>query len=233
MKNIPNFITCLNLFSGCISCVLALTFGNYVGALIFILLASVFDFLDGFFARLLKSYSPIGAQLDSLADLVSFGVAPGFIVYSFLLNSSAGIPYCEKIYFLAFLIPIFAAVRLAKFNIDTRQKSSFLGLPVPANGLFWGSLIQVINLSESNQVFFTVFIAILIIIFCLLMVSELPMYSLKFTHFKWKGNEYPYITIVVALILISYFLLFGICLIVTFYIFLSLIKYLLGINKKK
>ena len=223
MKNIPNFVTCLNLLSGCISCVLALKYGNYTGALIFIMLASLFDFLDGFFARLLKAYSPIGAQLDSLADLVSFGAAPGFIVYSFLANSSTS-TYIENISILAFLIPVFAAVRLAKFNIDTRQKSSFLGLPVPSNGLFWGSLISSIQLSESNQVFFTISIAVLIIFFCLLMVSELPMFSLKFSNFKWKGNEYPYIIIIISLVLVARFQLLGISLAIACYIILSVFR---------
>ena len=226
MKNIPNFVTCLNLFSGCISCVLALKFDNYTGALIFIMLAALFDFLDGFFARLLKAYSPIGAQLDSLADLVSFGVAPGFIVYSFLSNASAGVPYLENISFLAFLIPVFAGIRLAKFNIDTRQKSSFLGLPVPSNGLFWGSLIPSIQLSESNLIFFTILVVILIIIFCLLMVSELPMFSLKFAHFKWRGNEYPYIIIISSLVLIASFQLLGICLAIVCYIVLSAFRFI-------
>ena len=221
MKNIPNFVTCLNLFSGCISCVLSLKYDNYVGALVFIMLAAVFDFLDGFFARLLKSYSPIGAQLDSLADLVSFGAAPGFIVFSFLINSSTGVPYSENISFLAFLIPVFGAVRLAKFNIDTRQKSSFLGLPIPANGLFWGTLIPSLHLSESNHIFLTLLVSVLIIAFCLLMVSELPMFSLKFTHFNWKGNEYPYLIILTALVLTAFFQLLGISLTIVCYIVLS------------
>jgi len=212
---------------------MSLGYDNYFGAFIFIMLAACFDFMDGFVARLMKSYSPIGAQLDSLADVVSFGIAPGFVVYSFLLNSSISIPYGANIPFLAFLIPVFAALRLAKFNVDKRQTSSFLGLPVPANGLFWGALIPSISLLETNHIFITFFILALIIIFCILMVSELPMFSLKFTHYKWEGNEYPYIMILMALLLIVFFHLRGVCLSIVCYIFLSVIKNVEGGRKKE
>ena len=232
MKNLPNIVTCLNLYAGCMSCVMSLTFDNYTGAFIFILLAACFDFLDGFIARLMKAHSSLGAQLDSLADVVSFGLAPGFIVYSFLVNSSDGVPFGVNIPFIAFLIPIFAALRLAKFNVDSRQTSSFLGLPVPANGLFWGTLIPSIPLTESNHVLCTFFVVTLIVVFCTLMVSELPMFSLKFTHYKWVGNQYPYIMILVTLLLTAFFQLVGICLAIVCYIFLSLIKYVLVVNKK-
>ena len=221
MKNLPNMVTCLNLYSGCMSCVMSLVYDNYIGAFIFIFLAACFDFLDGFVARLLKSYSSLGAQLDSLADVVSFGIAPGFIVYSFLVSSSTGVPFGANVPFLAFLIPIFAALRLAKFNVDKRQTSSFIGLPVPANGLFWATLIPSISLSEGNHTLFTFLILALIVVFCILMVSELPMYSLKFTHYKWAGNQYPYITILFALILTVFFNLFGICMAIVCYILLS------------
>jgi len=232
MKNLPNVITCLNLYAGCLSCVMSLVYDNYIGAFIFILLAACFDFLDGFVARLIKAYSPIGAQLDSLADVVSFGLAPGFIAYSFLLKSSMAVPYAVNIPFFAFLIPIFAAIRLARFNIDNRQTSSFLGLPVPANGLFWGALIPSIPLAENNHIFFTLFVVTFIVIFCTLMISELPMFSLKFTHYKWIGNQYPYIMILTTLFLTAFFHLLGICLAVVCYIFLSLIRYVLVFNKK-
>jgi len=232
MKNLPNIITCLNLYAGCLSCVMSLAYGNYIGAFIFILLAACFDFLDGFVARLIKAYSPLGAQLDSLADVVSFGLAPGFMAYSFLSISSAGVPYAGNVPFFAFLIPVFAALRLAKFNVDHRQTTSFLGLPVPANGLFWGALIPSIPLSDSNHVFSTYFVVILIVIFCLLMVSELPMFSLKFNHYKWIGNQYPYILILTTLFLTAFFHLAGICLAVVCYIFLSLIRYVFVVSKK-
>ncbi|MCL2652078.1 MAG: CDP-diacylglycerol--serine O-phosphatidyltransferase [Candidatus Azobacteroides sp.] len=231
MKNLPNIITCLNLYSGCLACVMVLN-SNYIGAFLFILLAAFFDFMDGFAARLLKAYSSIGAQLDSLADVVSFGMAPGFIVYSFLSASSVAIPYASNIQFLAFLIPVFAAFRLAKFNVDKRQTSSFLGLPVPANGLFWGALIPSFPLLGSSHIISAFFVVALIIIFCLLMVSELPMFSLKFNHYKWTGNEYPYIMILSTLLLTACFHLPGVCLSIVFYIFLSLIRYVLVVKKK-
>jgi len=211
---------------------MSLVYGNYIGAFIFILLAACFDFLDGFVARLIKAYSPIGAQLDSLADVVSFGLAPGFIVYSFLSTSSVGVPYSANVPFLAFLIPVFAALRLAKFNVDTRQSSSFLGLPVPANGLFWGALIPSIPLTDTNHAFSTIFVVALIVLFCLLMVSELPMFSLKFTHYKWNGNQYPYIIILATLFLTALFQLLGICIAIVLYISLSFFRYVFAVRKK-
>ena len=233
MKNLPNVVTCLNLFAGSLSCVMSLVYDNYYGAFIFILLAACFDFLDGFIARLIKAYSPLGAQLDSLADVVSFGLAPGFLVYSFLSKSTVFLSFGTNIPFLALLIPVFSAIRLAKFNVDSRQTSVFLGLPVPANGLFWGALIPCIPLSESNAVFFTFFIITLIVIFCTLMISELPMFSLKFTHYKWIGNQYPYIMILTTLFLTAIFNLLGICLAIVCYIFLSMIKYVFVVVNKK
>jgi len=232
MKNLPNIITSLNLYAGCLSCVMSLVYANYIGAFIFILLAACFDFLDGFVARFIKAYSSIGAQLDSLADVVSFGVAPGFMIYSFLLSSSVGVPYGVNIPFLAFLIPVFAAIRLAKFNVDKRQTSSFLGLPAPANGLFWAALISSIPLTDTNHIFSTFFVVLLIVVFCILMVSELPMFSLKFTHYKWAGNQYPYILILITLLLTAFFHLLGICLAIAFYIILSLIRYAFALRKK-
>jgi CDP-diacylglycerol--serine O-phosphatidyltransferase len=135
-KHIPNFITTLNLFSGCVAVYLAFE-GNYQGAFVAILLSAVFDFFDGFAARLLKAYSPMGKELDSLADVVSFGVAPGAMVFSLLATAGMN----EWLPFIGFLIPVFSGLRLAKFNIDDRQTSSFIGLPVPANAIFWAGLI--------------------------------------------------------------------------------------------
>lgn len=142
-RHIPNTLTCLNLFSGCIACVMAFE-ARYEWALAFIIFSAVFDFFDGMMARALDAHSIIGKDLDSLADDVSFGVAPSLIVFSLFkemdysgaMESLAGVfPY------LAFLLSVFSALRLAKFNNDTRQTSSFVGLPVPANALFWASLV--------------------------------------------------------------------------------------------
>ena len=227
MKYIPNFITCLNLFAGCLACLMALKFDNHMGAFVFIALASLFDFLDGFAARLLKAYSKIGAELDSLADVVSFGLAPSCIIYSFLAQQTLGTSF-ENLPFIAFLLPIFAALRLAKFNIDTRQTTSFLGLPVPACGLFWASFIPslpvVFPFFNSNPMILIIIILVLLIIFCLLMVSEIPMFSLKFKHYGWKGNERPYTLVILSGLFIVIFYLFGISLAICCYILLSLIK---------
>jgi len=227
MKYIPNLITCLNLFAGCLACVMALKFDNYIGAFVFIALASLFDFLDGFAARLLKAYSKIGAELDSLADVVSFGLAPACIIYSFLAQQTLDTSFAN-LAFIAFLLPIFAALRLAKFNIDTRQTTSFLGLPVPACGLFWASLIPsiptVFPFFNSNSMLAIIVVLALLIIFCLLMVSEIPMFSLKFKHYGWKGNELPYTLVILSGLFIATFFLFGISLAICCYILLSLIK---------
>jgi len=148
-KHIPNFITCLNLFSGCVASYLAFK-GNYQGAFVAILFAAVFDFLDGFAARLLKAYSPMGKELDSLADMISFGLAPGAIVFSLLTDTGIN----EWLPFAGFLIPVFSGLRLAKFNIDDRQTSSFLGLPVPANAIFWAGIVYSFSPFLTNNLWF-------------------------------------------------------------------------------
>ncbi|MDR0769514.1 MAG: CDP-diacylglycerol--serine O-phosphatidyltransferase [Dysgonamonadaceae bacterium] len=225
MKHIPNIITCLNIFAGCLSCIMMLEYGNYIGAFLFIVLAAVFDFLDGFIARLLNVFSPIGGQLDSLADIVSFGLAPGFVVFSFLNTISAG-TFFEATFlpYSAFLIPVFSALRLAKFNIDDRQKDSFLGLPVPADALFWASLIPAIISSVHGYEEAVCFIMlILIVAFCLLMASELPMFSLKFKGYSWVKNQWSYLLIGIAVVLIIWFRMLGISFTIVFYIILSLL----------
>lgn len=227
MKHIPNIITCLNLFAGCLSCIMTLEYHSYFGAFVFVILAAIFDFLDGFSARLLKAFSPIGGQLDSLADVVSFGLAPGFVVFSFLNTASVGTFFQTSFLpYTAFLIPVFSALRLAKFNIDTRQKDSFLGLPVPANALFWVSLIPAIVPFINGYEIMTCYIILaLILTFCLLMISELPMFSLKFKSYSWEKNQWPYLLIGVAVALTVLFRFFGISLTIICYIVLSVIKY--------
>jgi CDP-diacylglycerol--serine O-phosphatidyltransferase len=230
MKNVPNFITCLNLFSGSLACVMALRFDNYTGAFVFIALAAVFDFMDGFSARLLRAYSKIGRELDSLADMISFGLAPGCVVYIYLEQLPLVWSFSVALPFITFLLPIFAALRLAKFNVDTRQKTSFLGLPVPANALFWASFIpSTLPFTASNPVLWAFIVLILLITFSLLMVSEIPMFSLKFKELKWKGNEWPYSLLILSVlfIVLFYFLgyvLFAISLTVIAFILMSLLK---------
>jgi CDP-diacylglycerol--serine O-phosphatidyltransferase len=209
---------------------MVLHFDSYIGAFVFVVLAATFDFFDGMTARLLKAYSDVGKELDSLSDVVSFGVAPGCIVYTYLAALSPEIPYGYGLPFIAFLLPVYAALRLAKFNVDTRQTSSFLGLPVPANGLFWASLIpSILSMSEQKPLIFAVIVVVLIFVFCFLMVSEIPMFSLKFKTLKWKGNEWSFSLIILSVLLVGVFLftkkpLSSVSLIIVSYITLSLIK---------
>lgn len=213
-KHIPNFITSLNLFSGCIGVLLAFQ-GNYSGAFIAIIISAVFDFFDGFAARLLKAYSPMGKELDSLADVVSFGVVPGAIVYSLLTQIAVN----EWLCYVAFLIPVFSALRLAKFNIDERQLSSFIGLPTPANAIFWGGLVYSFSdfLIVNNWLIIT-----LTLIFSYLLVAELPMFALKFKSFAWKNNKIQYLFLIGCAIILAFFQLNAFAILIGWYILLSL-----------
>ena len=188
-KHIPNAITCCNLISGCIAIVFALQ-GTADMALLWIVIGAVFDFFDGMSARLLNVSSPIGKELDSLADDITFGVAPASIVFSFL----AGIHQHNILLpFLAFLIAAFSALRLAKFNLDERQATSFIGLPTPANALFWGALIVSLGSWLESSPYLVAAVIAMIFVSCYLLVAELPLFALKFKHWGWKGNEVKYI----------------------------------------
>jgi CDP-diacylglycerol--serine O-phosphatidyltransferase len=219
MKHVPNFITCLNLFAGCLACVAAFN-GNYTASALFIYLAALFDFFDGMAARLLHAYSPIGKELDSLADVVSFGVAPGLILYS-LLTAYAPISLVSIALF-AFLIPIFAALRLAKFNVDTRQSESFIGLAVPANAIFFASFAM--NFQAPSGIWALVLLLSLIVVFCFLMVSEIPMFSLKFKNLSWQDNQLRFVFLILAVALLVIFQLQAIHFIIVLYIVLSIGK---------
>lgn len=205
IKHIPNAITCCNLLSGCISIVL-LCNGYVTAAGIMIFVAAIFDFFDGFAARLLKAYSPLGAQLDSLSDVVSFGVAPSFIIYHYLQSTpmSVSISSFNVIPFAAFLLAVFAELRLAKFNIDDRQTTSFIGLPTPAMGLFVASLP--FTLRNDNLAFMgglmtnTYFLVSIVVIFSYLMISEIPFFSLKIKNLRFKENIHIYILSAFAVI---------------------------------
>jgi CDP-diacylglycerol---serine O-phosphatidyltransferase len=213
MKHIPNFITSLNLAAGFIAIIIASN-GDLVTASWLILAAMVFDFLDGFSARLLNAYSGIGKELDSLADIVSFGVAPAFITYKLLVPAlhdsllPAGIT--GILIYLPVIMPVCAALRLAIFNIDTTQVTSFKGLPTPANAIAVISLV--IGSSYTSLPMLKSFAgspAALIgytVILSILMVTRLPLLSLKFKNLKFKGNEGRYILI--GLVVIS-FIIFG------------------------
>lgn len=190
-RNIPNIITCCNLISGCVATTYAF-YGEFQWALIWIIIGAAFDFCDGLSARALNVSSPIGKELDSLADDITFGVAPATIVYAFLkiclneMTTTLGV-WSDIIPYFAFLIAAFSALRLAKFNLDTRQTTSFIGLPTPANALFWGSLIVGYRDYFEGTVYGFAAILVLVIISSYILVSELPMFALKFKH--WGINE--------------------------------------------
>ncbi len=215
LRHIPNFITCLNLFSGCVAVYLAFK-GNYGGAFIAILVSAVFDFFDGFAARMLKAYSPMGKELDSLADMISFGLAPGAIVFSLLTEANIN----EWLPFLAFVIPVFSALRLAKFNIDERQTSSFIGMPTPANAIFWGGLAFSYSPVLTQNYWVLIILALL---FSYLLVVEIPMFALKVKNLAWKDNQIQYIFLLVTVALLAVFQVNAFAPIIGWYILLSVL----------
>jgi CDP-diacylglycerol--serine O-phosphatidyltransferase len=232
-KHIPNFITTLNLFSGCIGILIALQYRIDYAAY-FILLSAFFDFLDGMAARVLHVKSEIGKELDSLADVVSFGVLPGIIMYQLMAVSpntpSAG-TYISIFSLIAFIIPVLSAVRLAKFNLDTRQTTSFIGLPVPANAIFLGSIPLIkmqAGFSDSlswltlitDNYYILAFIAIGM---SLLLVSEIPLISLKFRNLKFADNKPQFILVMFAVVSFVLLTFTAIPLIILAYILLSLV----------
>ena len=241
VKHIPNSITCMNLLSGAVACVMAYN-QLYFYASLFIYLAAVFDFFDGMAARLLHVSSPIGKELDSLADDVSFGLAPGTILYSWL-KGIVGSDLSNPLPYFAFIISAFSALRLAKFNLDTRQTCSFIGLPTPAMAILTASLIALFDAGHicgtynmewlrpaaRNQWIVLAYV----LIFSVLMVSELPMFSLKFKNLKWAGNEPKFILLGAAIVLLVIFHLAAIPLIMLLFILMSVVLFALGKSTNK
>ena len=219
-KHIPNTITCLNLISGCIA-----TYWAFMGiaymALLFIVIGAVFDFFDGMVARLLHVSSPIGKELDSLADDITFGFAPSAIVFEYLR------PETELLPFLVFIMAAFSALRLAKFNLDERQAMGFIGLPTPANALFWGALIVGAGDWMKSAPFISANLSLIIVggvlISCYLLIAEIPMFALKFKHWGWKGNEVKYIFILSCIPLLLLLNVSGLAAIIAWYIILSVL----------
>ncbi len=219
-QNIPNTITSLNLFSGCLAVVSAFGFNEQTGGLlgyqwafVFIALAALFDFCDGLSARLLKAHSAIGKELDSLSDLVSFGVAPASLVFCLMRDNGAG-----WLAYLAFLIAVWGSIRLAKFNIDDRQTTSFIGLPIPANAIFW---IGVVAWNMDYRYLGDGWMAALVVLFPLLMVSKLPMFSLKVKNLSLRDNVRRYALILGVVMLVACLQLPGLFWAILFYILLS------------
>ena len=220
-KHIPNTITCCNLISGCIATYWAFC-GIYDTALLFIIIGAVFDFFDGMSARLLGVSSPIGKELDSLADDITFGFAPSAIVFDFLKQGVAELPWHYLIY-AAFIMAAFSALRMAKFNLDERQALGFIGLPTPANALFWGALIVGAGDWISTLPYAPCIILLGTFISCYLLIAEIPMFALKFKHWGWKGNEIKYIFILSCIPLLLLLGVSGIAIIIAWYILLSII----------
>jgi len=227
--HIPNFITCLNLLCGCLG-IIFLFQGNIILAAYLIWLAAILDFFDGFFARILKAYSPMGKELDSLADMVSFGVLPSFIMFVLIQERTSNqfLPY------IALIMAAFSALRLANFNIDTRQSETFIGLPTPANAIFISSLPLILSplpflLSQNGMVLSInwinewVLIAITII-FSTLLVAELPLFSLKFKNYKWQNNKIRFSFLIVSVLLLLIFKIIAIPFIIIFYIMISVFE---------
>ena len=224
-KHIPNTITCCNLFSGCVATCMAFS-GEPGKALLFIILGAVFDFFDGMTARLLHVSSPIGKELDSLADDVTFGVAPATMVYSLLytLNYPAWLEGLRGVLpYVAFVMAAFAALRLAKFNLDERQTTSFIGLPTPANALFWGSLIVGAGTRLQQASWSWAVVLVLIALSCWIMVSEVPMFALKFKQWGWRGNEVRYVFLLSCVPLLLIFGISAFAIIIVWYVVLSII----------
>ena len=228
-RHIPNALTCGNLLCGCVGLRAALT-GNLTVAAWLIGLAAVFDFFDGFAARALRVHSPIGKELDSLADMVTFGVLPGAVAFRLLETAGAGSvalgAYAVSWAHVALLIPVCSALRLAKFNVDTRQTDQFIGLPTPANALLWASLPLILTgppgvlhapLGNAWVV------GGLVVGLSALLVAELPLFALKFKNYRPADNKIPYLFLVLSLAFIFAFSFAAVPLIVLLYVLLSVI----------
>ncbi|GAB3906239.1 CDP-alcohol phosphatidyltransferase family protein [Mucilaginibacter boryungensis] len=224
-KHLPNAITCANLFSGCVGIVFAFS-DNLIFAAYCIFLAAIFDFFDGFASRVLQSFSGIGKDLDSLADMVSFGFLPSAILYELLLKSPAIPSIGNYIPFLAFAIAVFSALRLAKFNTDTRQAEIFIGLPTPANAILIASLPFITDQYPlfSHYILNQYTLVAIDVVMCALLVAELPLMSLKFKNLDSRRNLYRYILLLISAILILFFKFAAVPVVIFIYITLSIIQ---------
>jgi len=232
-KQIPNTITLLNLVCGCLA-IISTFHKTFELTALLVVLAAVLDFFDGFAARMLNVHSEMGKQLDSLADMVTFGVVPGFVMYQLIIfaigNNEAFIGPNEPVWYLSYfalLIPVFSAYRLAKFNIDTRQSDSFIGLPTPANALFI-VFLPMLMMTESNVIADFLLKPYVLITICIiqsyLMIAELPLIALKFKTFSLTTNQWRYALLVLALVILLLLKLKGIPLIIILYVILSMLQ---------
>lgn len=245
-KQIPNFITVLNLLFGCLAITNAFEGDLYISS-IYLIFASACDFLDGFAARSLKVSNPLGEQLDSLADMVAFGLAPGILLYQFTKQLQVENPIqiltdYPELFYLAFMIPVFSAIRLAKFNIDTRQTSSFIGLPTPANASFFLFPILIYTFPDLPKIIDVNFIVMPIygnplimlgfgIVMSFLLIAEIPMCSLKFKSMKWRDNQQPFTFILIWAVLLIFTNINAMPATVLIYVIFSIIHHLTSPNK--
>jgi CDP-diacylglycerol--serine O-phosphatidyltransferase len=238
-SHIPNFVTLLGLTSGSLSVFFAID-GHLTLAGIFILLASGFDFLDGMAARLFKAYSAFGKELDSLADVISFGLAPGAILFTLfeytlfgrnqLIQDIEGSWVQWLILFSSFIIPAFSALRLAKFNLDKNQEKNFIGLATPANALLWASFALMLGLPRYTEalklVYTTKNLLGVAIITSLLLVSRIPMFSFKFKSFDWHSNWYRYVFMILTIVLLILLNVYAIPILFLLYVLMNMGFYL-------
>lgn len=217
-RHLPNFLTCCNLICGCFGIVFVLE-GREIPAAYFVWLAGAFDFFDGFAARMLKVTSSIGKELDSLADVVSFGVLPSLVMYRMIgeATDSSALPY------IAFTIAVFSALRLAIFNVDETQRDSFRGLNTPANTIFITSLPLVYN-HVGQWLYQPMTLVVITLVFSLLLVSRIEFFAFKFKSFSWHQNKIRYIFLIAAVLLLLIFRFGGIPLMIILYILLSLFQ---------
>jgi CDP-diacylglycerol---serine O-phosphatidyltransferase len=232
----PNILTSMNILCGSLATILALESKDYlIYAAILIAAAAVFDFLDGFSARLLSSFSAIGKDLDSLADMVSFGVAPAIIMYQLLKMSLFGADRTFSletvrideliVLFSCILLIVFSGLRLAKFNVDTRQTTSFVGLPTPANAMLIGSIPLILattNLSFVKDILLNTWVLLAITLFeSVMLVAEYPMFALKFKTFNYNENRIRYNFIILSAVLLASLQFLALPIIIILYILIS------------
>jgi CDP-diacylglycerol--serine O-phosphatidyltransferase len=236
-KEIPNLLTLSNLLAGCLGLVFVMQ-NNLLAASYCIGISLICDFFDGFLARLLSAYSEIGKQLDSLADMVSFGVLPSFILLGLVENSCTSLCYygIGGFYkpYMVFLLSLASCYRLAKFNIDTRQTDQFIGVPTPANGLLIASIPLILHFQPEYSHYFLSFNGLLIyaVLMSYLMVSELPLMAFKFKSFGWSENQMRYIFLIFCVISVIFLKFVAIPVLVVCYILLSGIQFIFNSQKK-
>lgn len=218
-KYIPNTITSLNLFSGCVGILFALK-GDYLSAFYCVLASGIFDFFDGLVARLLKVKSLIGKELDSLADVISFGFLPGTVIYMMLSEVSTS----EYLPYLGFVVTVFSALRLAKFNIDERQTSDFIGVNTPMNTFLIMSL-PFIGKLYPQYIYNSYILVMIILLTSALLVSELKLFSMKLNSLKWEANKFKYLFLIISVILVVWIGILAIPLIFLLYILFSILHF--------